>query len=287
MKRKCIQLLAAMALLLLAANAQAVISCNISSPGFTTAYNPAAGSQNITQSYVTVTCSRTSLANDPNTLNYSIRADNGLYNVTGTMNRARRTGPTRNVNYDLYRDSGCSSEWRTASSNRLLVNMTFSGLVPASVTIPYWGCIPAGQTGLPAGIYDDTVTMTLRDAPTGGTTIATNTFGVHIHMSATCNIATPPGTITFNYMSFGPAINPTTTFSANCTSLLPYTMALDATSGTLLGLNYSLALSASSSTGTGSPQLHTITGTMAAGQSGTCAAGTCSASQPHTLTITY
>jgi hypothetical protein len=63
-------------------------------------------------------------------------------------------------------------------------------------------------------------------------------------------------------------------------------MALDATTGTLLGLNYSLALGVRS-TGTGSPQLHTIIGSMAAGQAGTCAAGTCSASQPHTLTITY
>ena len=64
-------------------------------------------------------------------------------------------------------------------------------------------------------------------------------------------------------------------------------MSLDATSGTLIGLNYTLALSTPSSVGTGSQQTHSITGNMAAGQAGNCATGTCSASQARTLTIPY
>ena len=68
---------------------------------------------------------------------------------------------------------------------------------------------------------------------------------------------------------------------------MPYTMALDATSGTLVGLTYGLALSQAAATGTGVAQSFSINGTIAAGQSGTCATGSCSGSATRTLTITY
>ena len=65
-------------------------------------------------------------------------------------------------------------------------------------------------------------------------------------------------------------------------------MALDATAGNLLGLNYSLALSnPGGQTGTGFPQNFTINGTVAAGQSGTCGGGICTSAAPRTLTVTY
>jgi len=285
MKRTCIQLLAATALLLLAANAQAAISCNISSPGLTTAYNPAAPAKNITQSQFTVTCQRNS-GLDPTTQAFSVEADTSTTATFGA----------NTINYDLYRDSLCSLTWTRNNAQRLPIptpgTMTLSGFIPTSVTVPYWGCIPAGQSGKPAGIYTDTTTMTLYSG-SGNTLMATATFPVAIHVSSTCNITTPPGTVTFNYTSYGPAINPTTTVGFKCSSSLPYTVALGSpTTGTLLGLNYSLALSPASGTGGGtsgaSPErIHTITGTMAAGQAGTCAVGACSATQSHTLTITY
>jgi spore coat protein U-like protein len=88
-------------------------------------------------------------------------------------------------------------------------------------------------------------------------------------------------------VAFGAVANASTTFGVTCTSTLPYTMALDATSGTVLGLNYTLALSAASGTGNGVLQTYAINGSIAAGQPGTCATGSCAASQPRTLTITY
>ena len=63
-------------------------------------------------------------------------------------------------------------------------------------------------------------------------------------------------------------------------------MALDATSGTLLGLSYSLALSASGS-GTGATQSYNINGSMAANQASTCGTGVCTGSQTRTLTFTW
>jgi spore coat protein U-like protein len=274
-----------MALLLLAANAQAAISCNISSPGFTSAYNPAAPSTNITQSQFTVTCQR-NLGTDPTTLAFSVEAD--------TLTTARNGANT--INFNLYRDSLCGSTWSRNNNRRLPIptpgSMTLSGFIPTSVAVPYWGCIPAGQSQ-PAGIYTDTTTMYLYSG-SGNTFLATATFPVAIHVSSACNVTTTPAPLVFNYVSFSPLnINPTTTLGVKCTNLLPYTVALDSpTTGTLIGLDYTLALSPAGGTGGGtgggSPEsIHTITGTMAAGQAGTCAVGACTATQSHTLTITY
>jgi len=93
--------------------------------------------------------------------------------------------------------------------------------------------------------------------------------------------------VVFNYVGFGAAANASTSFGVTCSTYLPYTMALDATSGTILGLAYTIGLSAPSGTGNGAEQTYTISGTIAAGQSGTCATGSCTASQARVLTITY
>lgn len=288
MKRAALQILLGLALLWPAAWAQAFV-CNISSAGFSTNYDPNAATQTIVQTQFTVTCTRQT--GDPLSLTYSVGVDNGLYFSAGN-NRAKLTTGANYLTYDLYSSSLCSTLWKTnPKAQRLPVpgtgTMTFSGFLPTSVVTNYWGCIPAGQTGHPAGTYTDSVPMTLYDRDTNSAIAPVTPLQATINTSAVCNISTPPGTITFNYTSFGPAINPATSFGATCTSGLPYTISLDSTSGTLLGLNYSLALSASSSTGTGLAQTHTITGTMAAGQSGTCASGSCSATQVHTLLISY
>jgi spore coat protein U-like protein len=116
----------------------------------------------------------------------------------------------------------------------------------------------------------------------------TSTFGVSVITTNACQIAVPPGSVNLNYTSFqAAAATANTSFGVRCTTALPYTMALDATSGTVLGLTYNLALSQSSGTGIGETQTYSINGSMAAGQVGTCSTASCSASQTRTLTITY
>lgn len=291
MKLKSIQGLAATVLLSAATWAQAAITCSIAqpSPGFSSAYVPGNPGTNITQSSFTVTCTR-GLATDGTTVNYLVAADNGLF-AGGGSNRAAMG--TNRINYDLYRDSGCGATW-AGGGNR--ITGTLSGLlvgIPQSATPAYWGCIPAGQLGLPTGTYTDTVTMTLTAA---GTTIvgAPFTFPVSIFTPSVCNITSAPGNVVFTYTAFGGAQTASTTFGATCTNLLPYTMALDATSGVVSGLNYSLAIrnfadtaDVTGSTGNGFAQNYRIKGTMPAGQAGTCTSGSCVGSVPHTLTITY
>jgi spore coat protein U-like protein len=100
-------------------------------------------------------------------------------------------------------------------------------------------------------------------------------------------MTTAPGTVSFTYTAFGGVQNASTPYSVTCTSLLPYTMALDATVGVVGGLQYTLALSSPGSTGTGLAQSFSVNGTMPANQAGTCGVASCITSQTRTLTISY
>ena len=118
---------------------------------------------------------------------------------------------------------------------------------------------------------------------------ATGNFNVTVNLTSACLITSGPADVAFTYTSFQAAAATATGggFSVQCTSTLPYTMSLDATSGTVSGLNYSLALSATTGTGSGVAQSYSVTGSMVSGQGGTCALGSCSGTQGRVLTITY
>lgn len=265
--------------LLLPGVAGAAYNCSISSGGFSTAYSPTAGTTNITSTSFTITCTRA--LSDATTMSWSASANNGLYS-NGTNNRASFGGSF--IRYDVFKDAACATQWKGPSTFTGTLN--FGGSTSASVTVSYWGCVTAGQTGLPAGTYTDTVTATLNYGPNPQLT-ATTTFPVSIATPATCSLTNAPGNIVFNYIALKAAVNASTTFGVTCTSYLPYTMALDATTGTIVGINYTLALSAASASGSGSLQTYSINGATAAGQPGTCGTGACSGTQARVLTITY
>jgi spore coat protein U-like protein len=277
MKRAFLLLAALLALAPSLANA--AYSCTISSPGFVEAYDPNDRNTDVVATELTITCTRS--PSDANTMSYSVQADNGLKPRGGNRNRAS-FGNSR-MNYDLYQDGACGTQW--GGNSRLSGTIDFAGSMAATENVPYWGCIPARQRGLRAGTYTDLVTMTLTYGPRSSR--ANGTLPVSISSPARCQLTTSPADIVFNYTDFGPAVNTGTTYGVTCTSYLPYGMALDAASGTLLGLDYTLSLEATDATGTGAEQTFAILGNMPSGQSGTCASATCSASQSRTLTITY
>ncbi|HUI99848.1 MAG TPA: spore coat protein U domain-containing protein [Usitatibacter sp.] len=272
-------LLAALLAALAPCAASAAYNCSISSPGFAAAYDPTSRITNVTQTQLTITCTRS--LSDPSTMDLTVRADNGLHPRGGNRNRA--AFGRSYVNYDLYEDAACGTQW--GGNSALSDTIDFGGSLTATDTLDYWGCIPARQTGLRAGTYTDLVTMTLTYGPYSS--IATGTLGVTIVTPASCRLTTAPGSIVFNYVAFGPTVNASTSYGVTCTTYLPYSMALDATAGTLLGLNYTIALGTPAATGTGVEQTFSINGSIAAGQGGTCGSGTCSASQGRTLTLTY
>ncbi len=277
--------LLAATLMFVAQSARAAITCtSITSPGFSAAFTGTTPPNNITATSFTVTCNR-NLAGDPTTLNYTVSANNGL-NPAGQNNQAA-LGANR-LRYDVFKDAACGTAWKAGGGGVISDSMTLSGFTATTKQTNYWGCITTSQT-LPAGAYADTVIMTLSVGSLA------NTFPVNISTPAVCTITTAPGTLSFNYTAFGTAKTATTSFQPNCTLYLPYSMALSATSGVASGVNYSLALnnvntggsSPLASTGTGAAQTFYINSNAAAGQAGTCTTSTCSATNSHTLTITY
>jgi spore coat protein U-like protein len=268
-----------LATLIFAGSAHAKVTCTVSSLGFSTAYGSAL---NVTASSFTVTCTRVS--GGANTATYQVAVNNGLH-ASGTQRRAL-SGAASFLNYNLTSDLGCLAAWQGTTYIPAAAYTTPALAVGGSdvKTYSFYGCVPAGQTVPAAGTYTDTVTMNFIP---GGANFTSSTFPVSITAPATCSLSTPPGNITFAYTSFGAAAAANTTFAATCTNRLPYTMALDATSGIINGITYTLALSASTAVGNGLAQGYTINGSIAAGQGGTCAAGTCTGFQTRTLTITY
>jgi spore coat protein U-like protein len=257
---------------LCSAPALAVVSCTASATSIVKGYDPNATGNTVATGSYTVSCTRA--AGDPSTFNWSLGADNGS-NPSGAQNRA--TLGTRTYNYELYRLTPYinGDRWQDAAATR------FTG------TVNFGTQLIGPQTVRSAGTYTDTVTVTVRNAGSGAM-LSQSTFSVSIITIASCTLASPPGNINFAYTSFQvSAASASTNFGVNCTTGVPYTMALDATSGTLLGLPYTLAISQSSSTGTGTAQTFAINGSIVGGLPGTCASGTCSATDIRTLTITY
>jgi len=117
---------------------------------------------------------------------------------------------------------------------------------------------------------------------------------VSVTLNTSCSIGTPTAlTTTYTANQAGAAVWSGGAYSVTCTNGVVYTMAIGGTSGTtgtLLGLNYSLALSSAGSTGTGSAQNYSVIGTMAGSQTGSCGSATCNASSAagdHTVVVTY
>ena len=262
----------------------AAVTCTASVTSIVKGYDPNATGATVATGSYTVSCTR--LATDPNTFNWSLGADNGTH-YSGAQNRVQLG--TRTYNYELYRLTPYinANRWQDAASTRFTGTVSFGTQLSGSSTGSFDLMLTGPQTVRPAGTYTDTVTVTVRNAGSGAM-LSQSTFSVSIITIASCTLATPPGNINFAYTSFQvSAATASTNFGVNCTTGIPYTMALDATSGTLLSLPYTLSLSQSASTGTGAAQTFSINGSIVGGLSGTCATGSCTASDIRTLTISY
>jgi len=125
--------------------------------------------------------------------------------------------------------------------------------------------------------------------PAAQAATATGNFNVTVNLTSKCEIVSAPTDVAFTYTSFQAAASTATggAFQVRCTNTLPYTMSLDAASGTVSGLNYTLSLSAASASGSGAAQSYTVNGSMVSGQGGTCALGSCSGTDARVLTVTY
>ena len=211
-----------------------------------------------------------------------------------------RQNGTQLLSYEIYHRNATSGPWTegtgvastSSSSGGVFYRMT-TATGAQTFSFPYYVRSPTPQTGKPAGIYDDlTVTATVRESTSGGSAtgavLGLTSFGVSASIQHSCYFSTSPAPLILNYTSFSAApATGSAGFALSCTYNTPYTLTLPASTGTLLGVNYSLALSAASGTGTAGPQNYTVNGTAAANQPGTCTSGSCTASQGHVITVTF
>jgi spore coat protein U-like protein len=132
------------------------------------------------------------------------------------------------------------------------------------------------------------------------------TFNVDINLTSACSVSTITN-VAFAYTSFQGAAQSSTGggFTVTCTNSLPYTFGLQAGNGAptppgaatinvtddAVNLAYTLGTSAAGGTGSGAIQAYTLTGTMAAGQGGTCGSATCTnaaaTNRIHTLIVNW
>ena len=201
------------------------------------------------------------------------------------------------VTYEINKSAGAGI-WNEASGTTVVTtaggfNFTMA-VGTISVAQPYTRTfflnIPT-QPSDPVGTYTDSLSATIRQGTTvAGNQLATTTFNLSATIAPFCRFSTNPAPLNINYTSFSAAAaTGTSSFSLNCNNGTSYSQALTPATGTAQGINYSLALSATTGlTGTAFNQTYTVTGTAAAGQAGTCARGTCvSTANAHTVTVTF
>jgi hypothetical protein len=255
------------------------------------------GANNVVQNNVSFSCTRNTA--NPNTVQFGVT--NGLYPSGG--NRARLAGPTNfHVSYNTFQDAACSVTLTDANPNRITKTLTGPLNVAETVNVQFYTCITQSQAlpSFPSGIYTDTANMNIRYA--GGTAIdQTSPLQVSVNAPAVCSISGLPATNTlnFSYSAFqNTAAFRFASFNANCTNLLPYTMALNPVAGVVGGLNYQLGLSTGSQGSASSlgptslndvggslgTKVHFINAAMQSGQAGQIGAPL---SSIHTLTISY
>lgn len=246
----------------------------------------------------TLTCTRA--ASDSSSLSYRLKADDGL-NATGTAPYRRvRLGSTGNrLYYSLRRSSGCNNntDWRapnTGTSNVLTGTLSFGAALMASINVPYCIRVRVNAGGNPAapaaGVYTDTFNLFAQYPNSDAGALSPDApVDMTVGVSNQCVFNTYPGNLSFNYTAFSTtAQTASTSFLLRCSTSLPWSITVSPATSTLLGLRYQIAPSPSSGSGNGNTgQAVTLTGTMQAGQAGTCAAPSCTGSQSHTVFINY
>jgi spore coat protein U-like protein len=262
-------------------------ACAVSSAsGLSLTYDPASPAQTLGMGTAVITCTKSgaNLA----TVYYELGINGGI-NLSGVQSRA--VSGAYQINYNIWNDSARSQVWNDISSGRIKGSLASTS--SSTVYVNYYVSIPNSQN-VGVGTYLDTQTIKLyqgASAITASTDISptVQTFGVALSVAAKCTLSSTPGDVNFNYTSFQTAASlASTSFAVTCMDKTSYSMALDSTTGTLLGLTYTLSLSKSGAqTGNGFAQSATINGSMPAGQSGTCNGAACQASEARTLTISY
>lgn len=214
--------------------------------------------------------------------------------VGSTHTLAAEDSAGRNIGYGLWQDAAARTPWGSTAPYAISGSVVFAGGPMASTQLPFYLVAPARARRPAAGSYRDTLLVTLAYHADGssamargstGTGSGSTTGGVTLDVPPACSLSTPTA-VTLDYVAFqsAPAIA-TNSFTADCNT--DYALALDSGGGMLLDLPYTLTLDAVSGTWNGQVHEHHVTGRIEAGLAGSCATAPCQAARVHVLTISY
>ncbi len=284
------------ALTCLASVAQAAYSCTVTATSAGLIYQTPTP-RDVTGS-ATLTCTRAS--GDSNSLTYRLKATDGL-NASGSnpIRRVRLGASSNFLFYSLRRNSSCNNntDWRAPANGTGNVHtgtLNFGAGLVASTTLTYCIRVRVNAGGNPAspaaGVYTDTFNIFAQYPNSNAGALSPSAPVVMtVGVSNQCVFNTYPGNLVFNYTAFSStAQTASTSFLLRCSTGLPWSISVSPSVSTLLGLRYQIAPTPSSGSGNGNTgQAVTLTGTMQAGQAGTCANASCTGSQAHTVFINY
>lgn len=290
------RLLVALGLLAWGPLAQAAYSCTVTATSSGLIYQTPSP-RDVTGS-ATLACTRS--ASDANSLTYRLKASDGLHANTTAPYRRVRLGSTSNyLYYSLRRSGTCNNNtnWRAPTTGTIDVatgTLNFGAALTATTTLNYCIRVRVNAGNNPAspaaGVYSDSFNIFAQYPNSDGSALSLNAPVVMtVGVNNQCVFNTYPGNLVFNYTAFSAtAQTSTTSFMLRCSSGLPWTISVTPNPAVLQGLRYTITPSPSSGSGNGNTgQAVTLTGSMQAGQAGTCTGPTCSGSQAHTVFITY
>lgn len=223
----------------------------------------------------------------------------GMTQTTAGRNAPLDVDASKTINYGVYHSTTTGGVWTDTGSasagsttdGAIVDKTTFKGGSTLSLSYTFTLNIPAGQAPKPAGVYLDTVPITVRDTDGAGAILSTASLNVYISIPRSCRFSTPPSGINVNYTAFSPtAVTGSSSFAITCTLGTTYTIALDRARSVVptVGLAYGLSLTATGiNTGNALAQPYSVNISVDAGQPGSCSVSTCSGTDTRTLTVSY
>jgi spore coat protein U-like protein len=208
---------------------------------------------------------------------------------------------TATITYEIDHAGSNSGTWtdtggaaRTSTNNVAVQEaINFGNATTISVSIPFYFFDSWLQFGKPAGVYVDSIPITVRLNNATGTILDQTSMGIHISLPKACHFSSAPS-IAVNYVAFSKLpVTGSGSFSITCTNGTPYTVTLSPARSVVptVELAYGLSLTTPSSTsltGSALAQTYTVNISVDAGQPGTCNVATCSGTDTApTLTVNY
>jgi spore coat protein U-like protein len=138
-----------------AATAGAAVSCGVSTTGVAFgSYDPVLGQNRDTSGTISVSCT----GNSGDSVSYSLLLSAG----NGAFSSRAMAGSAVPLQYNLYTDIARSQVWGDGTGGTLVVSDSYSiSTSPTVRNYTVYGRIPAGETGVTAAAYNDSIAITL------------------------------------------------------------------------------------------------------------------------------